>query len=57
MCSRSAAGQTQIGQIEKNLLFQSGVRKDINILYNTSLGVIFGIKKYAERLMKVAEEK
>ena len=37
--------------------FQSGVRDKTNIYYKTSLGVIFGVKKYAERLEKIAERK
>ena len=32
---------------------QNGVRGKTNITFNTSLGVIFGVKKYAERLLKV----
>ncbi|XP_060582922.1 sulfide:quinone oxidoreductase, mitochondrial-like [Ruditapes philippinarum] len=34
-----------------------GVRDKTEILYNTSLGVIFGVKKYAESLLKVVEKK
>lgn len=29
----------------------------MTVLYNTALGVIFGVKKYAERLMKVVEKR
>ena len=36
---------------------QSGVRDNATIMYNTSLGVIFGVKKYAEGLLKVVERK
>ena len=32
---------------------QAGVRDRTTITYNTALGVIFGVKKYAERLLKV----
>ena len=36
---------------------QHGVREGSTISYNTSLGVIFGVKKYAQRLLKVVERK
>ena len=36
---------------------QSGARDNATIMYNTSLGVIFGVKKYAEGLLKVVERK
>jgi len=36
---------------------QSGVRDKTKILYNTSLGVIFGVKKYADSLMPVVKRK
>lgn len=29
----------------------------MTVLYNTALGVIFGVKKYAERLLKVVEKR
>ena len=37
--------------------FQNGVRDRTDITYKTSIGVIFGVKKYAERLEKIAEKK
>lgn len=36
---------------------QGGVRDNATIMYNTSLGVIFGVKKYAERLLEVVKKK
>ena len=33
------------------------MRSDTKILYNTALGVIFGVKKYADELLKVVERK
>lgn len=36
---------------------KNGVRDKVTVLYNTALGVIFGVKKYAERLMKVVEKR
>lgn len=39
------------------LLFQKGKRKNAHIIYNTSLPVIFGVKRYADALWKVVEER
>lgn len=36
---------------------QHGIRDKTDITYNTALGVIFGVKKYAERLLKIVERK
>ena len=36
---------------------QEGVRENATIMYNTALGVIFGVKKYANELLKVVERK
>ena len=36
---------------------QSGARDSATVTYNTSLGVIFGVKKYAERLLEVVKRK
>lgn len=36
---------------------QNGKRDKANIIYNTSLPVIFGVKKYADALWKVCEKK
>lgn len=36
---------------------KNGVRDRTDITYKTSIGVIFGVKKYAERLEKIAEKK
>lgn len=33
------------------------MRDNAKIMYNTSLGVIFAVKKYAEQLLKVVERK
>lgn len=38
-------------------MMQSGVRDNATIMYNTSLGVIFGVKKYADGLLKVVKRK
>lgn len=36
---------------------QTGKRPKANIMFNTSLGVIFGVKKYADALLKIIEER
>ncbi|CAG2112854.1 unnamed protein product, partial [Medioppia subpectinata] len=36
---------------------QHGIRDNINVTFNTALGVIFGVKKYAESLNKVIKRK
>ena len=36
---------------------QHGKRKDAQIVFNTSLGVLFGVKKYADALWKVVEQR
>jgi len=36
---------------------RNGVRDKVTVMYNTALPVIFGVKKYAAQLMKVATEK
>lgn len=36
---------------------QTGKRPKANILFNTSLGVIFGVKKYADALTEIIKER
>lgn len=36
---------------------QQNRRKNVTLTYNTSLGVIFGVKKYADALWKVCKER
>lgn len=38
-------------------LLQHGVRDRTDIMYNSALGVIFAVKKYAEQLLKVVDRK
>ena len=33
------------------------MRENANIIYNSALGVIFGVKKYADELLKVIDKK
>ena len=37
--------------------FQTGKRPKANIMFNTSLGAIFGVKKYADALQKIIQER
>ena len=37
--------------------FQTGKRPKANIIFNTSLGAIFGVKKYADALQKIIQER
>ena len=37
-----------------SIALQNGVREKGKVIYNTALGVIFGVKKYAEELLKVS---
>lgn len=36
---------------------QQGVSQNTKIMYNSALGVIFGVKKYADELLKVIDRK
>lgn len=37
--------------------FQKGIRDNVNILFYSSLGVIFSVKHYAEKLNKVCKDR
>ena len=37
--------------------FKTGRRPKANIIFNTSLGAIFGVKKYADALQKIIQER
>ena len=37
--------------------FQTGKRSKANIIFNTSLGAIFGVKKYADALLDIIQER
>lgn len=36
---------------------QTGKRSNANIIFNTSLGVIFGVKKYADALLDIIKSR
>ena len=39
------------------MLLKNGIREKSVVSYHTTLPVIFGVKKYAESLMKVVKER
>lgn len=41
--------------IQVSEFFQKNIRNDIEVIYNTSLPVIFGVKKYADALWEVCK--
>lgn len=38
-------------------MFQNGKRQNTKVIYNTSLGKIFGVEKYAIELMKIVQQR
>ncbi|KAI5652097.1 sulfide:quinone oxidoreductase, mitochondrial [Phthorimaea operculella] len=47
----------KIAYLTDAFLRKKGIRENANITYNTHLPVIFGVKKYADALLKVVERK
>ncbi|XP_026324905.1 uncharacterized protein LOC113233892 [Hyposmocoma kahamanoa] len=47
----------KIAYLADSYFTKKGVRSKANITYNTALPVIFGVKKYADALLKVVERK
>lgn len=43
--------------LNEHFFFQEGKRDKISVTYNTSLPVIFGVKKYADALWKICKER
>ncbi|XP_016966902.1 sulfide:quinone oxidoreductase, mitochondrial [Drosophila biarmipes] len=57
-CPIKCAGAPQkIAYISDHYFRKMGRRNDVNIIYNTSLPVIFGVKHYADALMKLVEKR
>ncbi|EDX09190.1 sulfide:quinone oxidoreductase, mitochondrial [Drosophila simulans] len=57
-CPIKCAGAPQkIAYISEHYFRKMGRRDNINIIYNTSLPVIFGVKHYAEALMKLIKRR
>lgn len=47
----------KICYIAEDYFRKNGIRDKVNIIYNTSLPVLFGVKKYADALWKVVEQR
>ena len=47
----------KIMYLAEDYLKKNGKRSSVKVIYNTSLPVIFGVPKYAERLLKVVKKK
>ncbi|KAH8294001.1 hypothetical protein KR054_007235 [Drosophila jambulina] len=57
-CPIKCAGAPQkIAYIAEHYFRKMGRRNNVNIIYNTSLPVIFGVKEYADALWKVAKKR
>ncbi|KAH8304994.1 hypothetical protein KR059_001093 [Drosophila kikkawai] len=57
-CPIKCAGAPQkIAYIAEHYFRKMGRRDQLNIIYNTSLPVIFGVKQYADALWKVAKKR
>ncbi|XP_071449770.1 sulfide:quinone oxidoreductase, mitochondrial [Hetaerina americana] len=54
---KCAGAPQKIMYIAEHYFRKTGKRDKANIIYNTSLPVVFGVKKYAEALMKVCEQR
>jgi len=54
---KCAGAPQKVMYIAEEYLRQHGKRKDAQIVFNTSLGVLFGVKKYADALWKVVEQR
>ncbi|KAH9502169.1 hypothetical protein Btru_070302 [Bulinus truncatus] len=54
---KCAGAPQKIMYLAEEYFRMTEVRDKTNVIYNTSLGVIFGVKKYAEALEKVVEKR
>uniref|UniRef100_A0A915BTK7 Sulfide:quinone oxidoreductase, mitochondrial n=1 Tax=Parascaris univalens TaxID=6257 RepID=A0A915BTK7_PARUN len=54
---KCAGAPQKIMYISDDIFRQNGVRDKTKITYCTSLGRVFGVKKYADTLMKIVESK
>ncbi|KAM4747166.1 sulfide:quinone oxidoreductase, mitochondrial [Rhinophrynus dorsalis] len=54
---KCAGAPQKIMYLSDAYLRKMGKRGDANIIFNTSLGVIFGVKKYADALMQIIKER
>ncbi|CAH2274044.1 sulfide:quinone oxidoreductase, mitochondrial [Pelobates cultripes] len=54
---KCAGAPQKIMYLSEAYLRKTGKRSDANIIFNTSLGVIFGVKKYADALLDIIRER
>uniref|UniRef100_A0A8C5PBC9 Sulfide:quinone oxidoreductase, mitochondrial n=1 Tax=Leptobrachium leishanense TaxID=445787 RepID=A0A8C5PBC9_9ANUR len=54
---KCAGAPQKIMYLSDAYLRKTGKRADANILFNTSLGVIFAVKKYADALLEIVKER
>ncbi|XP_068128608.1 sulfide:quinone oxidoreductase, mitochondrial [Hyperolius riggenbachi] len=54
---KCAGAPQKIMYLSDAYLRKNGRRSDANFMFNTSLGVIFGVKKYADALMEIIKER
>uniref|UniRef100_A0A4W3K2V1 Sulfide:quinone oxidoreductase, mitochondrial n=1 Tax=Callorhinchus milii TaxID=7868 RepID=A0A4W3K2V1_CALMI len=54
---KCAGAPQKIMYLTEDYLRKTGKRSKANIFYNTSLPVIFGVKKYAEALLEIVEDR
>ncbi|KAK0055769.1 sulfide:quinone oxidoreductase mitochondrial [Biomphalaria pfeifferi] len=54
---KCAGAPQKIMYLAEEYFRMTGVRDKTNVIYNSSLGVIFGVKKYADALQKVVEKR
>ncbi|KAM8972274.1 sulfide:quinone oxidoreductase, mitochondrial [Pelodytes ibericus] len=54
---KCAGAPQKIMYLSEAYLRKTGKRSDANVIFNTSLGVIFGVKKYADALLEIIKER
>nr|KAG5693982.1 hypothetical protein BaRGS_002280 [Batillaria attramentaria] len=54
---KCAGAPQKIMYLAEEIFRNRGKRDKINVIYNTSLGVIFGVKKYADSLLEVIKRR
>ncbi|XP_066448735.1 sulfide:quinone oxidoreductase, mitochondrial [Eleutherodactylus coqui] len=54
---KCAGAPQKIMYLAEEYLRKTGKRSDANFIFNTSLGVIFGVKKYADALLQIIKER
>lgn len=54
---KCAGAPQKIMYLSEEYLRKTGKRSDANVIFNTSLGAIFGVKKYADALLEIIKER